>query len=76
MAKKKKLRPVGEILLDMEVLYFELINMHGYQKGDLLANTNSWADVHMECVEEYTEGGHPLFFYGSVENLKKLAENL
>jgi hypothetical protein len=74
--KKKKLRPAGDILLDVEKLYFELVESHGYQKGDLLANTNSWADVHLTCVEEYDVGGHPIFFYGSIENLKKLAEKI
>lgn len=67
MAKrKKKLRPVGDILLDLEVLRMELIDDHGYQVGDLLYEEYGWCMIHrQDAFEDYIDGsGRPEFYYG------------
>ena len=64
MTKRKKLRPVGDILLDLEVLLEELVDQ-GLQLGDILALVNTWTTVHApEAIEEYLDGSHPIFHYG------------
>lgn len=70
--KKKKLRPLGEILLDLEPLLFELAD-HDVQKGDALALISSWIDIHCpQMIEVYTaDDSSPLFFYGHIESLEK-----
>jgi hypothetical protein len=61
---KKKTRPLGEILLEMEMLLNEAMN-HGLQWGDMLALVHSWLMIHRPGDrEEYTEGGNPEFYYG------------
>jgi hypothetical protein len=62
------MRPVGEILLDMEELRQELIDDHGMQWGDLFYELYGWLEIHRpDAREEYVEGGHPVFYYGPEE---------
>jgi len=65
MAKKKQ-SVIGETLLQMEPLLFEMVEQ-GLQKGDILALINVWIDVHApSCVEKYDDGsGSPVFYYGA-----------
>jgi len=59
------MRPLGDVLLDIEPLLEELIDEHDLQKGDVLALINVWIDVHRPCCkEEYQDGSRPVFKYG------------
>lgn len=65
--KQNKLRPMGDILLDLEILLQEMTdeNQHGMQYGDVLSLIFSWLEIHApHAKEEYIDGGHPEFFYG------------
>jgi hypothetical protein len=70
--KKKKIRPAGEIFLDLEILRNELIDDHGFQAGDILAEEYVWLMSHRpDAFEEYSDGsGKPHFYYGPKEGLK------
>jgi hypothetical protein len=70
--KKKKLRPLGHILLDMEPLILEMVLDHDLQHGDLLYLLKGYLDAHCcESVEQYTDGsGSPVLYYGPAENIK------
>lgn len=60
-----KLRPLGDILLDLEPLLEELTDCHELQYGDVLALVYAWLQVHRpEAQEEYVSGGTPVFYYG------------
>lgn len=62
---KKKLRPLGLTLLDLEKLLLEMCIDHDMQWGDVLNLIRGYLEVHVpESREEYTEGGHPEFYYG------------
>lgn len=61
---RKKLRPMGEILLDIELILDEMVDGHGLQTGDILALIKTHIDVHLpHANEEYEEGGRPVFKY-------------
>lgn len=60
----KKLRPVGDILLEMEPLLEELTIDHELQLGELLSLIDRWARIHVPgSVEEYEDGSSPVFKY-------------
>lgn len=62
---KKKLRPLGSTLLDLEKLLLEMCVDHDLQWGDVLNLVRGYLEVHVPTArEEYTEGGHPEFYYG------------
>ncbi len=64
--KKKTIRPMGQIYLELEKLVDEMIDDHDVQWGDILY----WLFGHLvehrpDAREEYTDGsGHPVFYYG------------
>ena len=63
-----KRRKVGDIFLELEQLFDELIDDHGFQWGDILW----WAFGHLkihrpDAREEYVSGGHPEFKYGALD---------
>lgn len=66
---KKKIRPLGDILLDLEVLIDEMIDSHCLQMGDML----NWLYGHLiihrpDSREVYIKDGkHPTFYYGPEE---------
>ncbi len=66
MSTKRRLRPIGDILLDLEPLLIELVGDHGCQWGDVLSLVHGYLEVHApEAREEYSEDGtHPKFYYG------------
>lgn len=65
MTKKKKIRPLGEILLDMEELILEMTDEHDLQWGDILNLIRGYLEVHCpEAKELYEDGEEPIFFYG------------
>jgi len=63
--RKKKIRPAGEIFLDLETILDELIDDHGFQWGDLLSVIYGHLMTHRpDAQEEYLDGGNPIFYYG------------
>lgn len=66
--RSKRVRPLGEILLDLEPLLNEAME-HGLQHGDMLALIHVWLTTHRPGDrEDYVEGGHPEFYYGYPRN--------
>lgn len=62
---KKKLRKVGDILLDLEVVLDELVDDHELQWGDILSVIHGHLVSHRpDAQEEYVDGGNPIFYYG------------
>jgi hypothetical protein len=62
---KKKLRPLGKTLLDLEVLMLEMAVDHDLQWGDILNLVRGYLEVHCpQAQEQYTAGGNPVFYYG------------
>lgn len=71
--KQANARPIGDVFLDLEVLIDELIDVHELQWGDVLWWVFGHLKIHRpDAREEYEEGGHPLFHYGTKEGLKGL----
>lgn len=70
--KKKKIRPLGEILLDIEPLILEAAEDHDLQHGDFYGILHAYLDVHLpDNKEVYTEdGSSPVFFYGHKSRIK------
>jgi hypothetical protein len=62
---KKKLRPLGHTLLDLEKLLLEMTVDHDLQWGDVLNLVRGYLEVHVPgAQEQYTAGGSPIFYYG------------
>lgn len=80
---KKKVRPLGEILLDMEPFIQEAMDGHDLQWSDWLHINLGYLNTHYpNHIETYTAdnknpvlyfeviNGRPYLFYGPKENLK------
>ena len=68
---KKKLRPLGATLLDLENIMLEMAVDHDLQWGDILNLVRGYLEVHCpHAREEYTAGGNPEFYYGPQRNPK------
>lgn len=67
--KKNRIRPLGQVLLDMEPLLFEICEQHELQLGELLSLVDRWVRIHYpSAVEVYEEdGASPVFKYGPKE---------
>jgi hypothetical protein len=63
---KKKLRPLGHTLLDLEDLILEMCVDHDLQWGDVLNLVRGYMEVHVPAAQEkYNDGGgSPEFYYG------------
>ena len=61
-----KLRPLGEVLLDLEPLLLEMVVQHDLQFGDVLNLVYGYLEVHCPgAKEEYDDDGKsPVFYYG------------
>lgn len=58
------MRKLGKVLLDMEPLLDEMCD-HGLQMGDILALVKAHLEIHRpDCIEEYTDGDSPEYYYG------------
>lgn len=67
----KKTRPLGQVLLELEVVMEELVEVHELQMGDILNLVRGHLEIHHpECVEEYISGGKPVMYYGPAEGIK------
>lgn len=76
MKKKKKsptIRPLGDILLDMEPLLQEAMDDHELQWGDMLGLIHHYLTVHYPNSKEiYNDGTETIYFYGHQDLLKNL----
>lgn len=62
---KKKIRPVGKTLLEIEALLEELVDIHELQHGEVLALIDRWLEIHRpDCREKYLDGSSPKSYYG------------
>ena len=60
-----KLRPMGDIMLDLENIVCEMADSHDMQKGEILGLVSQYIDVHLpESIEEYEDGTSPIYYYG------------
>ena len=65
----KKIRPLGQITNDLELLLLEMVDDHRLQWGEILNIIRGYLEVHVpESQEQYEEGGSPIFYYGPREN--------
>lgn len=73
---KKKLRPLGHTLLDLEKILMEMCVDHDLQWGDVLNLVKGYMEVHLPgAQEQYTAGGNPVFYYGpKLEKAKTLED--
>lgn len=63
MAKNKKLRKLGDIMLDIEPYLEELVDTQDLQKGDILALVDYWVNIHRPgAIEQYMDGSNPIFY--------------
>lgn len=60
----KKLRKVGDIMMDMEKLLLELHIGHDMQHGEVLYLINGWQKIHVpHQIETYEKDGtHPILY--------------
>jgi len=67
-----KLRPLGQTLLDLEVLILEMTEKHELQHGDVLNLVRGYLEVHCpSSIETYSaDGSHPVFYYGPKSDSK------
>lgn len=73
---KKKIRPLGKILLDLEPYYLEMAD-HDIQWSDFMGLLYVYLMVHLpNHQEEYDDGTVPIFFFGHREEFIKRAERL
>lgn len=64
--RKNKARPVGEILLDLEILLDEMVDDQDLQWGDILNLVYGHLVVHRpDAQEQYIkDDSSPIFYYG------------
>lgn len=66
---------MGQTLLDLEKVLLEMCIDHDMQWGDVLNIVRGYLEVHVPGArEEYTEGGHPVFYYGPKSDTKTNSE--
>jgi hypothetical protein len=72
------MRPVGDIYLDLEKLYDELVLDHGMQMGDMIYWLHGHLKIHCpDCVEVYTaDNSNPELKYGPRPNRKLTKKKL
>jgi len=57
------MRRVGDIMLDMEKLLFELHIDQDLQHGEVLGLVNFWQRIHVPGqIETYEDGSHPVLY--------------
>lgn len=67
----KKIRPIGEVLLDLEELLLEMVDTHDLQWGEILNLIRGYLEIHCpEAKEVYLNGDSPIFYYGCIESMK------
>jgi hypothetical protein len=67
----KKPRALMDILLDAEPYIIELMEGHDLEWGDVDALMFRYLETHFpESREEYTDGKHPVRYYGHPDYIK------
>lgn len=63
------MRPAGQIYLELEELFDELVDEHEMQAGDLIHWLHGHLQIHRpDCFEEYVvDGRKPVLYYGPKE---------
>lgn len=62
---KKKIRPLGKLLLEMEVLLDEMVDSHDLQWGDILNLIHGHLVIHRpDAQEKYLDDSSPIMYYG------------
>lgn len=74
--KRKKLRPLGHVLLDLEKVLDEMVIDHDLQWGDVLNLTHGHLVSHLpggqEQYVDVSDGiAHPTFYYGPQKSDRK-----
>lgn len=60
-----EVRPLGQTLLDLELILDEMVDTHELQWGDILNLIHGHLEIHSpQAQEEYVSGGSPVFYYG------------
>jgi hypothetical protein len=72
------MRPVGDIYLELEKLYDELVDDHGMQMGDMLYWLYGHLKIHRpDSIEEYTDdSSNPEFKYSPKTNKQKVKRQI
>lgn len=68
----KKIRPLGDIILDMEPIIQEAMDSHDLQWGDMMGIVHHYLMIHYPgAQEQYEDGSSPLYVYGHKDLVKK-----
>lgn len=68
---KKKIRPLGEILLEIEPFLIEMIEDHDLQWSDCHGILNGYLMAHFPFArEEYEDGTKSVYYVGHESGLK------
>lgn len=72
MSKKQpKIRPLGDILLEIEPLLLEAVDGHNLQHGDMYGLLRQYLEIHLpNHKEEFDDDTRPVFYYGHKDGLK------
>lgn len=66
----KKLRPLGDVLIDLEPVIEEMVEDHELEWGDILNLVRGYLEVHYpEAKEVYVSEDSPIYYYGPKEGL-------
>jgi hypothetical protein len=66
------MRPLGQILLEMEPLIQEAMEDHDLQWGDMLGLIHHYLMIHYpNAQEQYSDGSRPVYLYGHKDYVKK-----
>lgn len=70
--KKKKIRPLGDILLDLEPILLEMGIDHDLQWSDILSLVHVYLMVHLPTQQEIykKDNSSPEFYYGPKRKTK------
>ncbi len=65
-----KIRPLGDILLDLEEILDEMVDNQEMEWGDILSLIHGHLVSHRpDAQEEYVDGDSPVFYYGPQKTL-------
>ena len=67
--KRSKITPLGNHMLELEILLDRMIEEHDLQWGDIFGLIRQHLEVHRpDAREEYLDGTYPIFYYGPKES--------
>lgn len=75
--KPTKIRPLGEILLEMEPLIQEAMDKHDLQWGDMMGLLHHYLMIHYPFSKEvYEDGSSPVYVYGHKDFVKNYLKGM